>query len=590
MKSLIKTGLLTIVFLLLTLTSLSAGSWSFSGGYMFFDNSNTQWEDNSIMLIIGKSNWSGVYEMTPADEPDLWYCALPSSGWSDAEYMAVIGGGTVWSKGEWGPSNLTNATHYTAAYTAGLNASAGQGFLFTPQSTENGCTIKLTYRGEGFSGKTFATADKNNCYAIDTEQQQITFIFSTSDKRFNINRSDIRKVYVYGSISAWEDADEDFRLNGNSDDGCLYRTFPLSILERVGNSGQPEFLFHVLKTDGSDYTAKSSASWTGGIDYRLLFANSGGENMVVALPSDDLDEIHARSVQAQNVRPLAKWNLDDEDEQKRIANFRQVPATQHLYRSYHPFDPSRPQHDTEPQRLFWVAQNAQKTGILSDIALSGDMTSNAGKTYTCAGKQYTITIPDYYQSIIANNNVLYVGSANGHVPSYKDAIFFSDGERFGQWIQEIVAFIIDDNHPAPFQIHCALGSDRTGAFCAVLAALCGADYQQIAADYEATSNMQVNEYRHRNCIRFCLKRITGSDPETDPDFNKAVADHFISHGYLTSKQIQQLKAKLTNGTTTDLQTREHQTSDIDHRKFLINGQMYILRGEKVWTVTGQDVK
>lgn len=564
-----------------------AGGWSFSGGYIYFDNSQTKWADNSLMLVIGKSDWSGIYELMPADEENLWYCALPSSGWTDAEYMAVIGGSTVWAKGAWGSENLKNATHYSATYTAGLTSSAGQGFLFTPQSTDNGCKLTLTYRGTGFSGKTFDGSDKNNCYTINTDKNQITFIFSTSEKRFNISRSDIKKIYVYGSITAWNNADESYRLNGYSDDGCFFRTFPLSAVEAVGNSGQPEFLFHVYKTDGSDYTVKSSSSWQGGIDYRLLFKNGGGENMVVALPGDDLDEIYARNLQAQDVRKLAQWDLTDEAEQKRISNFRCVPGTKHLYRSYHPFDPSRPEYDTEERRLYWVAQNAAAAGIQCDIALSGDMTGNAGKAYTCGGKNYTITIPAYYQSIIANQRVLYVGTANGHTPSYNDAIFRSNGERFAQWIKETVEFILSDEHPAPFQIHCALGSDRTGAFCATLAALCGATWEQIAADYEATSNLQVNEYRHRNCIRYCLRHMCGVDPATNAQFNEAVAAHLIDGGWLTAEQIAQLKTKLNANTGEGLED----FSSTDHpRKRITNGQLLIERGDKKYTVTGIEWK
>ena len=564
-----------------------AASWSFSGGYMYFDNSQTQWSDNSLMLIIGKSDWSGVYEMMPADEPGLWYCALPSSGWSDAEYMAVIGGSTVWAKGAWGSDNLKNATHYSAAYIAGLKSSSGQGFLFTPETTENGCRLKLTYRGEGFSGKSFGTEEKNNCYLIDAEKQQITFIFSTSEKRFNINRSDIRKIYVYGSITTWDNADEAYRLNGYSDDGCFFRTFPLSAIEAVGNSGQPEFLFHVFKTDGSDYTVKSSPSWTGGIDYRLLFKNGGGENMVVALPGDDLDEIYARNLKAQDVRKLAQWDLTKEEEQKKISNFRCVPGTTQLYRSYHPFDPSRPEYDTEERRLFWVAQNADAAGIQCDIALSGDMTGHAGKTYSCGGHTYTITIPEYYKAIIDKERVLYVGTANGHTPGYSDAIFHSDGERFAQWIQETVEFILSDKHPAPFQIHCALGSDRTGAFCATIAALCGASWEEIAADYEATSNLQVNEYRHRNCIRYCLRHMSGVDSAVDTHFNDAVVAHFVQGGWLTADQITQLKTKLKaeTGQGTDCACMPELAN-----KKLQDGQLIIERGEKKYTAAGIEIR
>ena len=566
---------------------LQAASWSFNGGYIFFDNSQTQWADNSIMLIIGKADWSGVYEMMLSDEANKWYCALPTSGdWSDATYMAVIGASTVWSKGAWGSDNLKNATHYTAAYSSGLTSSDKQGFLFTPQTSGNGCTIELTYRGTNYSGRSFETTAKNNCQLVDGEKEQVTFIFSTSDKRFNISRSNIRKVYVYGSITAWKDAEEAYRLNGYSDDGCFFRTFPFSAVERMGNSGQPEFLFHVFKTDGTDYYIKSSSSWTGGIDSRLLFSNSGGENMVVAMPGDDLDEIHARSVAAQDVKPLAQWDLTSSDEQSRISNFRCVPGTTLLFRSYHPFHPSREQYDTEERRLYWVAQKATEAGVRCDIALSGDETGHAGEKYTCGGVNYTITIPAYYQTIVANNNVLYVGTVNGHTPSYNEAIFQSDGERFAEWIKEVVEFIISDEHPAPFQIHCALGSDRTGAFCATIAALCGASWSEIAADYEATSNLKVNEYRHRNCIRYCLKRFCGVDPATDSSFNSAVQARLVDGGYLTAGQITQMRDKL-NGVASGINEPD-EAGKVN--KKMHNGTLLICTPDGIYDATGKKCK
>lgn len=571
---------LVVVFL------VNAAEWSFSGGYIYFDNSQTQWTDNSIMLIIGKSDWSGVYEMTLSSE-NRYFCALPSSGWNDAEYMAVIGGSSVWNKGEWGADNLKNANHYTATYTSGLKSTAGQGYLLTPQSSENGCKIKLTYLGENYSGITFSTQDKNNCYRIDTANQQITFIFSTSATRFNISRSDIRRIYVYGSITAWDSADENYRLKGYSDDGCYYRTFPFSAIERVGNSGQPEFLFHVFKQDGTDFTVRSHSSWEGGIDKRLVFINNG-ENMVVALPNDDLDEIYSRCQTAQYVAPLSSFDLTQEDQQKTIANFRLVPGTVNLFRSYHPFDASRPQYDTEERRLHFVAEWAQKEGVRCDIALSGDMTGNAGKTYTCGGQQYTITIPDYYKQIIANNNVLYVGSQNGHTPSFNDALYRSDGDRFAEWIKEVVEFIIDESHPAPFQIHCALGSDRTGAFCATIAALCGASWEEIAADYEATSNLKIQEYRHRNCIRYCLRHICGIDPATDDTFNEAIRRHFVDGGWLTEQQIDLMIDKLQSPKITEgLLTIEEEPSIVKQYK---NGKIIIHSAKSDYNLVGQKIR
>lgn len=584
-----KKGILLIACLLCL--SISAAEWSFSGGYIYFDNSVTQWKDNSFMLIIGKSDYSSVYEMCPASDATTtdgvvskWYTALPSSGWGDAEYMAVITGGKVWKKGSWGSSNLSNANHY-AVYTAGLKASAGQGYQFTA----NDNTLSLKYLGEGYKGVSFTSEEKNACYKIDTEKQTITFIFSTSEGRFNTSRSAVSRVYVYGSVTAWDQTDEAYRLNGFSDDGCFYRTMPLSAIERIGNSGQPEFLFNIYKygenySENDGYTDRAHSTWSG-MDTRLLFDNNG-VNMVVALPGDDLDEIHSRSVQAQKVDKLTDFDLTKPSEQARIANWRQVPATTQLYRSYHPFDPSRAQYETEERRLYWIAQLATATGIQCDIALSGNATGKAGQTYSCNGKNYTITIPDYYKTIITNNRVLYVGTANGHTPSYSTALYESNGERFAQWIQEVVTFIIDDAHPAPFQIHCALGSDRTGAFCATIAALCGATWEQIATDYEATSNLRVNEYRHRNCIRYCLKHMCGVDPATDGTFNAAVRKHFVDGGWLTEAQIDAMKAKL-NGTATGLESDGIQETGARAKKVLKEGNLYIVRDGAVYDLTGK---
>ena len=515
-----------------------------------------------------------------------WYCDLPGSGWSDAEYMAVISASKSWKSGNFGPDNLVNAKHYSAAYTAGLSSTAGQGFLFTPQTTNNGCTLTLSYLGTGYNGVTFSATEKNNCYKLDTLNQQITFIFSTSSKRFNIAKADVSKVYVYGSISVWAKEDEGYRLSNYSSDGCFYRTLTFSEVERVGNCGLPEFMFHVVKTDGSSYDVRSHSSWEGGIDSRLVFDNK----MVVSMPWEDMDEIAQRWEYAKYVKPLAEWNLTDSMEQARISNFRRVPGTQHLYRSYHPFDPSRAQYDTEVQRLNYVRHFAEQFGIKSDIALSGNMTGNAGNTYTCGGKNYTITIPDYYQSIIANNNVLYVGTQNGYTPDFNNALYYSDGERFAQWIKETVEFIISDAHPVPFQIHCALGADRTGAFCATIASLCDANWEDISYDYYRTSELRVEEYRHPNTIRYCLRHMCGVDPATDPTFNEAVKQHFIQGGWLTANQIAALKAKLNPSSNpgTDIEVICNQPSSF--KKVMIDGLLYIIRDGKMYDARGARVE
>ena len=229
--------------------------------------------------------------------------------------------------------------------------------------------------------------------------------------------------------------------------------------------------------------------------------------MLLLLPGDDIAEIGRRGDTAKYIAPLSAFNLKDSADIAHLTNFRRVPATRHLYRSYHPFNPDRPQYDTEHERMEHLAALGAQYGIKSDIALSGNETGKVGNKYTCGGKQYTVTLPAYYQDIIKNNNVLYVGTANKQTPDYNTAVFRTNEEKFGQWMQEVVRFI--NSHPAPFQIHCSLGADRTGAFSATLAALCGASWSQIAYDYHMTSNLQIQEYRHANCVRYELYLLTG---------------------------------------------------------------------------------
>lgn len=561
---------------------VDASTWSFAGGHIYFDNSQTKWQDEHIYLVIGKSTYTSVYPMQASAEANLYVCALPHQGWGDAEYMAVIGHHD-WNSGEYGPDQLVNATHYTGLYSAGLSSKAEQGFLFTPASADNGAVLKLDWRGDNY-GVNFSDTEKNNCQKVNAADSTVTIIFSTSSKRFNKEISQISKVYTYGSISKWNDQDEDYRLFDLSTDGCLYRTFRFSEVARPGNSGQPEFLFHVFLTDGSSYKCRSHSSWTGGIDSRLVFINNG-ENMMIAWPEDDLEELAARKAEAQYVKPLSEFDLTDSAELAHLTNFRRVPATTHLYRSYHPYKPDRAEYDTEHERMTRLAELGAKYGIKSDIALSGNESAHAGEKYTCGGQEYSITIPPYYQAIMDSDNVCYVGTANGHIPDYSHAVFETDGERFGEWMQEVVRFIND--HPAPFQIHCSLGADRTGAFSATLAALCGATWEQIAADYSETSNLKIQEYRHSNSVRYELYLLTGRQPEYCANLSQEVADHFIQGGYLTQAEIDACVMKLTDNDAPTGMQQQKQSESVRPAKMWQDGQLLIRRGNSVYDACGR---
>ena len=90
--------------------------------------------------------------MTTISNTQLWYDDLPTSGWGDATYMAVIGNSSSWVSGEWGTSNLKNANHRTASVSLGnWEFKNNNTQMLTPASGNNDATLTLTYVGSGYA-------------------------------------------------------------------------------------------------------------------------------------------------------------------------------------------------------------------------------------------------------------------------------------------------------------------------------------------------------------------------------------------------------------------------------------------------------
>ena len=373
-------------------------------------------------------------------------------------------------------------------------------------------------------------ADKQRCYMENLADSTVTFLYPMGGSFYP--QGTYNALYVRGSMNGWGD-DPRFLMHLDTESNCYFCTVSFKEAYIPANSGQPEFKFY---RDGNWLDA---AAWIPSIN---RFPTTG--NILLVLSGDDTLRIRANQQFAAIVRPLADFNLNDTVDQHKISNFRQVPATTHLFRSYHPYHAYRAEFDTEHMRLFWVDSLATKAGIQNDICLS-ENESKKMNSYTCGGVTYTEAIPPYYQNIINNNGVLYVGTQNGSTPDYNSVYFNPTGTKFGQWIAEVVDFIIDPAHPGPFQIHCALGTDRTGVFSATLAALCGATWQQIYQDYEYTNNMQIEEFRDRNILAYSFAQMCGVyDVNTVQNLSQAISDYFIGAGYLTQAHIDCLRQKL----------------------------------------------
>ena len=600
--------------------------FSLVGGRVYLDNSVAGWDDESIYLVVGNDSESLCVRFLP-DTLGRLTCPVPYVK-EDITYAAVVGN-SHFSSGDWGPANLSSANHYSAVYSEGWQSGVHDGWQIALSATDNGCPLSLT-KLEGDYGETFLTTEKNNCFRLNDDLRQITFIFSTSRTRFVISPLNLQKLYVYGSISNWSQSDPDYQMAGFSADGCFYVTLPYSAIERTGNGGQPEFLFKVYHVNGNSYVTQSWPTLAEGCEDYLTF-NSNGWKQIVAFNDDDVEDLAQRKATALYIRPLADFDLTDRMDQERISNFRRVPGTVHLYRSYHPYHSSRSSFDTERARLEWVAALATEVGINCDIALSGNLESEDGNaTYTVSGTTYTTTIPDYYREIIANHRVLYVGKQNGHTPSYDHALYYTDQSRFAEWIQEIVRFINDEDHPVPFQIHCHLGADRTGVFSGVLAAMCGASWDDIANDYNRISDLQISEYRHSNQLRHAFYLLTGFDPlilPSGPDaeptiytattLEEAIASHtaysggkalyqypevgtvlptlqeaisalFVNGGYLEEGEIEACAAKLRGDQLDPTGVIDIQTDEtVSHvRKVMKDGRVLIIRDGVTYDVWG----
>ncbi|MGM9844729.1 MAG: tyrosine-protein phosphatase [Muribaculaceae bacterium] len=375
-------------------------------------------------------------------------------------------------------------------------------------------------------------ADRAKCFIDNDGDKSVTFIFDNNLWKV----SGLQSVEVRGSFTSWG-ASDDFVMTYDADGDFWHVTAPYSAVKIPGNSGQPEFKF---VTNGSSWQSGSSKSF---IPEGYVFRNSDKNNIVV-FNSDDFETIKANSASANVVKTLDDFDLSTAEGQEEISNFRRVPGTTMLYRCYHPFKYSRDTYATEPVRIQYVDELSVQHGVQSDICLSGDDTGSL-TSYTIGGVKYTESVPDYYQAVLDNGHVLYVGTVNGTTPSYNAVYYRANNDIFCQWIREVADFIIDDSTPMPATIHCRLGTDRTGVFCAVLAALCGADWTDIAADYQKSNRMGILEFRDYHLLQYAMQLILGVDDiNAVEDLSAAMAAYFIGNGTLTQDDIDALRAKL----------------------------------------------
>ncbi len=179
-----------ILIMLLTLGVGQMWGWSFNNDNFIYFHNKGGWSDSGKMLFIGKDSYSSVYTMSAVTgNSSLWVVKLSNEGWSDATYMAVAGGSSVWGSGSWGPGNRTNATHYTNTYTSGLDASNNQRYMLTPANGSNNANLSLDYLGTGEPNYTITVKAKVSINGGSYSEATSPGTLSASSKKFTAYNS-----------------------------------------------------------------------------------------------------------------------------------------------------------------------------------------------------------------------------------------------------------------------------------------------------------------------------------------------------------------------------------------------------------------
>ena len=360
----------------------------------------------------------------------------------------------------------------------------------------------------------------SSVYEFDKSAPWVTFIFYPGE--FSINTDEIQNVYVKGSFTGWKEYASWF-LN-YSEKGFWSLTKHVDDVQVPGNTGFPEFKFYVILKNGTsfepDLTDVAQQNGLRCINGNMLLT----ESSIPAKKYLELEE--AKKITAAPV-PLSSYNLSRKSDREKISNTRKVPGTDYLFRGYHPYKKSRPEFDTEDTRIKYVNEFLEANRVNSIITLCG---KEALDESVCE------FITPYVSEIQNKGNQCFIDT------SYETVYFGSNTKEYGETVAQIVRFI--NKHPAPYYIHCRLGSDRTGTMSAVLASLCGAGWSQIAKDYERTSQMGIMEYRNRELLAYMFSHILKVHPKKIKNLKDEMEKYFVSHGFLKSEEIAELRSRL----------------------------------------------
>ena len=120
-----------------------------NGGYIYFDNTQAQWNDTYIYLIVGHDKYLGYYRLTKLAGTNLYYASLKDLGWGDAKFVVMAGHSSSKSTGNASANTITSLTHFSDAISYGLNT--GTSYMITMEAGTNCTPISIAWNNDGYS-------------------------------------------------------------------------------------------------------------------------------------------------------------------------------------------------------------------------------------------------------------------------------------------------------------------------------------------------------------------------------------------------------------------------------------------------------
>ena len=139
------------IFLFFAAILCATNAWAgptFKGGCVYFHNKGG-WNDSYKYICISHDGWTEPRSVTVITNTQLWYNALPTSGWTDAKYMSAMGHSSSKSASNF---KVSSCNHYTKNVSLGdWGFNSGNAQMLTPANGNNNAALELTYMGNSYS-------------------------------------------------------------------------------------------------------------------------------------------------------------------------------------------------------------------------------------------------------------------------------------------------------------------------------------------------------------------------------------------------------------------------------------------------------